>query len=167
MNLTHLRLRGRAMALLTGLGALLLYGKWSRRSLVAILPFVFTTPIHAQSSRGAAVAVTVASECGIQVISSAGMDRQLLFRYKLRAAATGGQIVLRVDTTRDLEYKTELSGPGVAVSGVASPSVARDAGIILARFAPHTNTTRSGATGSVRFEPSTSVRNPVLSIACN
>lgn len=131
---------------------------------VFLTPLLCTLPIHAQSSHGTTLALTVAPECSIGIVSLSpgGTNSQTVtFNYKLRTSGAGGQgqITLRftaASPTTDpngstVDFQTSLDGPGTASSGNAPAASALNSGIVIARFGPEAHSSRSGATGTVQF----------------
>jgi hypothetical protein len=127
--------------------------------------------------RGTTLALRVAPECSIAIVSVApGVpnSQTVTFNYKLRTADTGrGQITLRFMaapggnfTSGDtLDYQTSLAGPGTPSSGSVTAQDALNSGIVIARFEPQAHSTRAGAVGTVQFNTSEPIR-PSLSISC-
>src|SRR6266566_9702668 len=106
-------------------------------------------PVHAQSLRGTTLALTVAPECSIEIVSlpPAGSNSQTVtFNYKLRTSGAGGQgqITLRFTAASptnysdggNVDYQTVLAGPGTPLSGTTSAASALNSGIVIARFGP-------------------------------
>jgi hypothetical protein len=138
-----------------------------------------TLPVRGQPIRVATLAIRVAPECSIEVVSlaSAGIPdtKTLNFNYKLRTSDTGGQgqIVLRFIATPGgnftsgdtLDYQTSLAGPGTPSSGSAAAQDVLNSGIVIARFGPQAHSSRTGAVGIVQFTTSEALR-PLLSISC-
>ena|SRR6266566_2600963 len=142
-------------------------------------------PVHAQSLRGTTLALTVAPECSIEIVSlpPAGSNGQTVtFNYKLRTSGAGGQgqITLRFIAASpanypedsNVDYQTTLAGPGTASSGTTPAANALSAGIVIARFGPEAHSSRAGATGTAQFTvnppaglPSEPLR-PSFSISC-
>jgi len=123
-----------------------------------------TLSVQAQSSRGTALALTVAPECSIGIVSQSatGPNSQIVtFNYKLRSAGAGGQgqITLRFTAAipanyadgSTVDYQTFLAGPGTASSGAIPAADALNSGIVIAQFGPEAHSSRSGATGTVQF----------------
>jgi hypothetical protein len=134
--------------------------------------------MQGQSSRGTSLALTVAPECSIGVVSvatGAPNSQTIKFNYKLRTSDTGGQgqIMLRLTTSgianvpssSTLDYQASLAGPGTPSSGSAATQEALNSGIVIARFGPQAHSTRSGAVGTVQLTVTEPLR-PSLSISC-
>ena len=134
-------------------------------------------PVHGQSTSGTTLALTVAPECSVAIISlapGAPNSQTVTFNYKLRTSDTGqGQIILRFIaspaanfTSSDrLDYQTSLAGPGTPSSGSAATQDVLNSGIVIARFGPQAHSARAGAVGTVQFTASEPLR-PSLSINC-
>ena len=123
-----------------------------------------TLPLQGQSSRGTTLALTVAPECSIGMVSlspGAPNSQTVTFNYKLRTAGAGGkgEITLRFATASPTNYpnhsrvdfQTNLDGPGTPSSGSTGAANALNSGIVIARFGPQTHSSRAGATGTVQF----------------
>ena len=139
----------------------------------------------AQASGSTTLALVVAPQCEITIVSqspgSPGTPQVLTFLYKVRTATVGGQgqITLKFTTADSnnllqgavVEYQTETSGPGTAMSGAIPTSNALVNGVAIMRFGAHASSIRGGATGTLRFtvtqpgSPSQALR-PLLSISC-
>ena len=140
---------------------------WNQRFLMAFVMGML--PVGAQPGGRTALAVVVRPECGVNIVSQvAGPEnaQTVTFNYKLRTSAGGGkgQILLRVSGAGAMEYRTTLTGPGVALSGAADGG---NAGLVIAQFGPGAHTSRAGATGTVQIAGSVADGfRPVLSIGC-
>lgn len=123
-----------------------------------------TLPVQAQSSRGTTLALSIAPECSIGIVSLAPAtpnSQTLTFRYKLRTSAAGGegQIKLRFTAASaadslegsNVHYLTTLAGPGTVTSGSTPAADALTSGIVLARFGPRAYSSRAGDSGTVQF----------------
>ena len=129
-----------------------------------------------QSSSGSTtLALVVAPQCSITIVSQSA--QVLTFLYKIRTAtqAGQGQITLHFSDSKNvpesstLDYQTQTSGPGSAVSGSTPISTALTSGIVIARFGAHASSTRSGATGTVQYTVNSSLPvqlQPSLAISC-
>jgi hypothetical protein len=144
-----------------------------------------TWSVQAQSSRGATLALSIAPECSIGIVSlspAAPNSQTLTFRYKLRtsAAAGQGQIKLRftaaspADSLEDsnVHYLTTLAGPGTVASGSTPATDALTSGMVIARFGPRAYSSRAGDAGTVQFTIDTppgvlfELLGPSFSISC-
>jgi len=144
-----------------------------------------TWSVQGQSSRGTTLALSIAPECSIGIVSlspAAPNSQTLTFRYKLRtsAAAGQGQIKLRftaaspADSLEDsnVHYLTTLAGPGTVASGSTPATDALTSGMVIARFGPRAYSSRAGDAGTVQFTIDTppgvlfELLGPSFSISC-
>ena len=140
---------------------------------------------RAQSSGSTTLALAVAPQCSVTIVaqSPSGLDsttpQVLTFLYKVRTATIGGQgqITLHFTTAGSknlptgstVDYQTQTSAPGTAISGSIPISDALVSGIVIAKFGAHAHSTRAGATGTVQFTGNPSPAEPLqpsLSIRC-
>ena len=141
----------------------------------------------AQSSSGSTtLTLTVLPQCSVTIISQSpsgsgsSASQVLTFLYKVRTATPGGQgeIVLRFPKSGDypddsnVNYQTQIEGPGTSSSGSTATSEAANAGIVIARFGSHASSTRAGATGTLQYTVNPTLSAPLqklqpsLSISC-
>jgi hypothetical protein len=153
------------------------------RLLVATL--LCTWSVQGQSSRGTTLALSIAPECSIGIVSlspAVPNSHTLSFRYTVRTSVAGGQGQIRLRFTAasptdslegsNVDYRTTLAGPGTGASGSNPAADALTSGIIIARFGPRASSSRAGDAGTVQFTVNTppgvllELLEPSFSITC-
>jgi len=111
--------------------------------------------------------VNVAPGCKVTVLSQTpgtggppgqARTQTITFNYKVRTSASGqGQITLWLASANTfsngskIDYTTQITGPGTALSGTIATNAALNNGIPIVRFAGQTHSSLTGATGTVQF----------------